>query len=66
MAALLVVGGLLVTRGPQPGHVVYSGGKPYYVSANGYVPHDPAKYQAKRERSRWAGARRADDRVQVL
>lgn len=35
-----------------PGHIVYSNGKPYHItSAGDYVPHDPAKYQAKMVRS---------------
>lgn len=58
-----------MSRGQQPGHVVYSGGKPYHVTSSGdYVPHDPAKYQAARERSRWARNKRlpVDGREIVL
>lgn len=56
-------------RGQQPGHVVYSGGKPFYVTSAGeYVAHDPAKYQKARERSRWARNTRlpVDHRVQTV
>lgn len=46
-------------RAQLPGHVVYSGGQPFYVTSAGeFVPHDPAKYRAARERSRWARNRR--------
>lgn len=51
----------------QPGHVVYSGGKPYYVKRNGdYVPHCPVKHLAKRERSRWTRRLPVDGREMVL
>lgn len=50
-----------------PGHIVYSNGKPYHItSAGDYVPHDPAKYQAKRERSRWARKGGVDRREMTL
>lgn len=43
-----------MSLGQQPGHAVISGGKTYHInSAGDYVPHDPAKYHAARERSRW-------------
>lgn len=58
-----------MSRGQLPGSVVYSGGKPFYVNSAGeFVPHDPAKYQQARERSRWARSKRlpVDTRVQTL
>ncbi len=58
-----------MTRGKQPGHVEIAGGKTYYVtSAGDFVQHDPAKYQAQRERSRWARNKRlpVDEREMVL
>ena len=58
-----------MTRGPQPGHAVISGGKSYHITSSGdYVPYDPEKYHAGRERSRWErnGVLSADKREQVL
>lgn len=42
-----------MSRGHQPGHVVYSGGKAYYINSAGeYVPHCPVKHRARVERIR--------------
>lgn len=50
-------------RGQQPGHVVYSGGKPYFVKQNGdYVPFDSKRYRDARP---WARGSRRDTREQV-
>lgn len=54
-------------RGQQPGQVVYSGGKAYYINSAGeYVLHCPVKHQASRERSRWARKLPVDRREFVL
>lgn len=56
-----------MSRGHQPGHVVYSGGKAYYINSAGeYVPHCPVKHRARVERSRWARKLPVDRREMVL
>ena len=56
-----------MTHQHQPGHIVYSNGKAYHItSAGDYVPHDPAKYQAARERAGWSRKVAVDRREMVV
>lgn len=57
-----------MTRGPQPGHAVISGGKSYHITSSGdYVPYDPVKYHAAPSHTPiWQRLVRADKREQVL
>lgn len=53
-----------MSRSQQPGHVVYSGGKPYLVTRSGdYVPFDHKRYRDARP---WARGSRRDGREMTL
>lgn len=53
-----------MTRGPQPGHAVISGGKSYHITSSGdYVPFDSQRHRDARP---WARGSRQDTREQVL